>query len=132
MVWLTRIKDNLLSKIKKKIPKKDFKSVEKARKEKEIKNKEITKKETLKEEVKIEKDPEKNKSWFQKLNTGLFKTSEKISQGVKKIFVNNKLDIQTLNDLEELLIMADLGPTAAEELTAELANEKFDKNVKPE
>ena len=28
--------------------------------------------------------------------------------------------------------MADLGPTAAEKLTAELANEKFDKNVKPE
>ena len=61
-----------------------------------------------------------------------FKSSEKISEGVKKIFVNKKLDIQTLNDLEELLIMADLGPTAAEKLTAELANEKFDKNVKPE
>ena len=28
--------------------------------------------------------------------------------------------------------MADLGPTAAEKLTAELANEKFDKNIKPE
>ena len=81
---------------------------------------------------KVEKDPEKKKNWFQKLKTGLFKSSEKISEGVKKIFVNKKLDIQTLNDLEELLIMADLGPTAAEKLTAELANEKFDKNVKPE
>ena len=85
-----------------------------------------------KEELKIEKDPEKKKNWFQKLKTGLFKSSEKISQGVKKIFVNKKLDIQTLNDLEELLIMADLGPSAAEKLTAELANEKFDKNIKPE
>ena len=28
--------------------------------------------------------------------------------------------------------MADLGPTAAEKLTAELANEKFDKDIKPE
>ena len=28
--------------------------------------------------------------------------------------------------------MADLGPSAAEKLTAELANEKFDKNIKPE
>ena len=51
---------------------------------------------------------------------------------IKKILVNKKLDIQTLNDLEELLIMADLGPSAAEKLTAELANEKFDKNIKPE
>ena len=85
-----------------------------------------------KEELKIEKDPKKKKNWFQKLKTGLFKSSEKISQGVKKIFVNKKLDIQTLNDLEELLIMADLGPSAAEKLTAELANEKFDKNIKPE
>ena len=168
MGWLNRIKDSLLSKIKKKIPKKDLESVEKIREEKKIKIKEIAKKETpkvekikseihkeeqetneivkesttkkktffdlfkKKEELKIEKDPEKKKNWFQKLNTGLFKSSEKISQGVKKIFVNKKLDIQTLNDLEELLIMADLGPSAAEKLTAELANEKFDKNIKPE
>ena len=168
MGWLNRIKDSLLSKIKKKIPKKDLESVEKIREEKKIKIKEIAKKETpkvekikseihkeeqetneivkesatkkktffdlfkKKEELKIEKDPEKKKNWFQKLQTGLFKSSEKISQGVKKIFVNKKLDIQTLNDLEELLIMADLGPSAAEKLTAELANEKFDKNIKPE
>ena len=168
MGWLNRIKDSLLSKIKKKIPKKDLESVEKTREEKKIKIKEIAKKETpkvekikpeihkeeqetneivkesttkkktffdlfkKKEELKIEKDPEKKKNWCQKLKTGLFKSSEKISQGVKKIFVNKKLDIQTLNDLEELLIMADLGPSAAEKLTAELANEKFDKNIKPE
>ena len=169
MGWLTRIKDSLLSKIKKKIPKKDLESVEKTRQEKKIEtNKEeilktkkiepevhkkeqkkeelavkpikkkrtffglFKKEEKLKEVPKIEKDPEKKKSWFQNLKTGLFKSSEKISQGVKKIFVNKKLDIQTLNDLEELLIMADLGPTAAEKLTAELANEKFDKDIKPE
>ena len=165
MGWLNRIKDSLLSKIKKKIPKKDLESVEKTREEKKIKIKEITKKETpkvekikseihkeeqeiksyiktieivkesdtkKKEELKIEKDLEKKKNWVQKLKNGLFKSSEKIPQGVKKIFVNKKLDIQTLNDLEELLIMADLGPSAAEKLTAELANEKFDKNIKPE
>ena len=90
------------------------------------------KKEKIKDVPKVEKDPEKKKSWFQKLKTGLFKSSEKISDGVKKIFVNKKLDIQTLNDLEELLIMADIGPTVAEKLTAELANEKFDTNIKPE
>ena len=146
MGWLNRIKDSLLSKIKKKIPKKDLESVEKIKSEihkeeqetNEIVKESATKKKTFfdlfkkKEELKIEKDPEKKKNWFQKLKTGLFKSSEKISQGVKKIFVNKKLDIQTLNDLEELLIMADLGPSAAEKLTAELANEKFDKNIKPE
>ena len=158
MGWLTRIKDSLLSKIKKKIPKKDLESVEKKRQEKKInveqkvykeepKKEELAqdpikkkrtffgllkKKEKLKKVPKVEKDPEQKKSWFQKLKTGLFKSSEKISDGVKKIFVNKKLDIQTLNDLEELLIMADLGPTAAEKLTAELANEKFDKNIEPE
>ena len=172
MGWLTRIKDRLLSKIKKKIPTKDLESIEKTRQEKKVKKIETNerevlepkklepdiskkekkveessqepikkkrsffglfkKKEKIKDVPKVEKDPEKKKSWFQKLKTGLFKSSEKISEGVKKIFVNKKLDIQTLNDLEELLIMADLGPTAAEKLTAELANEKFDKNVKPE
>ena len=145
MAWLTRIKNSLLSKIRKKIPKKDLESVEKTRQEKKIKKIETNKEEILKinkierevhkeEEKKVEltQEPIKNKSWFQKLRSGLFKSSEKISQGVKKIFVNKKLDIQTLNDLEELLIMADLGPTAAEKLTAELANEKFDKNIEPE
>ena len=164
MGWLTRIKDSLLSKIKKKIPTKDLESIEKTRQEKKVKKIEtnkvelgvhkeekkteelaqepikkkksffglLKKKEKIKDVPKVEKDPEKKKSWFQKLKTGLFKSSEKISDGVKKIFVNKKLDIQTLNDLEELLIMADLGPTAAEKLTAELANEKFDKNIEPE
>ena len=161
MGWLTRIKDNLLNKIKKKIPKKDLEVVEKIRLDRKIENKETPKKikvekekikEKLPEEVKkqaiekktffglfkkketpkVEKDPEKERSWFQKLKTGLFKSSEKITQGVKKIFVNKKLDVQVLNDLEELLIMADLGPTAAEKLTAELANEKFDTNITPD
>ena len=162
MGWLTRIKDSLLSKIRKKIPKKDLESAEKVRKEKKIKKKEVVKEKIIdpkeikkesenlvqetpkkktffglfkkkEEQKKTEvKDPEKKKNWFQKLKTGLFKSSEKITQGVKKIFVNKKLDVQTLNELEELLIMADLGPIAAEKLTAELANEKFDKNIKPE
>ena len=167
MGWLTRIKDSLLNKIKKKLPKKDIESVEKKRKENFIRKKEIIKKETpedkklsndvitktdsfseekkkksffglfkkkdiSKETKKIEKDPEKKRGWFQKLKSGLFKSSEKITQGVKKIFVNKKLDIETLNNLEELLIMSDLGPTTAEKLTADLANEKFDKNIKQE
>ena len=171
MVWLIRIKDGLLSKIRKKISKKELESIEKTIQEKRIKKIEITKdenwkinkvkpefhkekhktdeliqetiekkktffgsfkkKEELKKIPKTEENKEKKKSWFKNLKTGLFKSSEKISQGVKKIFVNKKLDIQTLNDLEELLIMADLGPMAAEKLTAELANEKFDKNIKP-
>ena len=40
MGWLNRIKDSLLSKIKKEIPKKDLESVEKIREEKKIKIKE--------------------------------------------------------------------------------------------
>ena len=139
MAWLTRIKDSLLKKIKKKIPKKDIESAEKTRLEKKTKSKkpkiEILPKKIIKQKKEIsqiEKDPEKKSIWFQKLKTGLFKSSDKITQDVKKIFVNKKLDVQTLNDLEELLIMADLGPASAEKLTAELANEKFDKNIKPD
>ena len=149
MAWLTRIKDSLLKKIKKKIPKKDIESAEKTRLEKKTKSKkpkievEILPKKIIKQKKvfgffkkkeisQIEKDPEKKSIWFQKLKTGLFKSSDKITQDVKKIFVNKKLDVQTLNDLEELLIMADLGPASAEKLTAELANEKFDKNIKPD
>ena len=48
MGWLTRIKDSLLSKIKKKIPKKDLESVEKSRQEAKVKKIDINKKETPK------------------------------------------------------------------------------------
>lgn len=48
-------------------------------------------------------------SWFSKLKSGLSKTSQKISTGIDEIFNKRNLDEETAEELEELLISADLG-----------------------
>ena len=48
-------------------------------------------------------------TWFQRLKTGLGKTSSKLSDGITGLFTKRKLDANTLEDLEDLLIQSDLG-----------------------
>ena len=71
-------------------------------------------------------------SWLDKLKSGLGKSSEKISGGISDIFNKRKLDKSTLDELEELLISADLGAATAAEIIEKFAEEKFDKEAKPE
>ena len=70
--------------------------------------------------------------WFARLRAGLSRTSSRISEGVGAIFTRRKLDDETLQELEELLISADLGPATAARLTANLAKTRFGKEVSPE
>lgn len=69
------------------------------------------------------------KNWWSRLKSGLKKTSDKIEDGIKTIFVKRRLDEETLRDLEDLLIMSDLGTEAAASLCKVLAKEKMDKNI---
>jgi fused signal recognition particle receptor len=47
--------------------------------------------------------------WFGRLRQGLSRSSTKLSEGITGIFTKRKLDQATLDELEELLIQADLG-----------------------
>lgn len=67
--------------------------------------------------------------WFSKLTQGLSKSTNKIGQGISDIFTKKKLDADSLQDLEDLLIMADLGPTTSSALVEALSQEKFDKDI---
>ena len=67
--------------------------------------------------------------WFSRLTTGLSKSSRKISDGLNTLLVKRKLDQETLDQLEDLLIAADLGPLTAAKITEELAKDKFEKEV---
>lgn len=71
-------------------------------------------------------------SWFKKLKEGLKKSSGKITEGVAGVVSKRKLDNETLEQLEEVLIAADLGVETAAKLIAHLAKEKFDKEVSDE
>ena len=73
-----------------------------------------------------------SRSWLQRLRQGLGRSSSKLGDGIAGIFTKRKLDDAALEELEELLIAADLGVSTAAKLTANLAKEKFDKEVSPQ
>ncbi len=68
--------------------------------------------------------------WFQKLRQGLAKTSSRLADGVAGIFTGKRrLDDDALEDLEDVLIGADLGPSMAARMVADLAKTRFDKEI---
>lgn len=64
-------------------------------------------------------------SWFGKISEKLRKTSEKINSRITA----KKVDQETLDDLEEALITADLGVTMTERIIGNFSREKFGKDV---
>lgn len=68
-------------------------------------------------------------SFFKRLKEGLFKTSTKISEGVKNVFIRRKVDAETLEDLEELLITADLGVSATSKIIQAIKAQKYDRDT---
>lgn len=67
--------------------------------------------------------------WFSRLTSGLSKSTGKLGQGITDIFTKRKLDDDTLQDLEDLLITSDLGPKTAAKVVAEFSSRKFDKEI---
>jgi fused signal recognition particle receptor len=67
--------------------------------------------------------------WFQRLKQGLTKSSSRLTEGLAAILVKRKLDQDTLDEIEELLIAADLGPATAARLAADLGKSRFGKEV---
>lgn len=67
--------------------------------------------------------------WLSRLKAGLSKSSSKLGGGVSSIFTKRKLDDETLEDLHDLLVTADLGVAAASRITGALAKDRFDKDI---
>jgi fused signal recognition particle receptor len=72
------------------------------------------------------------RGWFGRLKAGLSRSSAKITESFAGIFTRRKLDQALIDELEEALIAADLGPATAARLTAALARERFDKEISVE
>ena len=68
-------------------------------------------------------------TWFQKLKSSLSKSSSSISQGITKIITSKRLDEATLQDLEDLLISADIGVDSSVSIIENLKKEKFNKDI---
>ena len=71
----------------------------------------------------------KDTSWLGRLKAGLGKTSSRLSDGINSIFSRNKLDRESLEELEDLLIVSDLGVDMANTLSAKLEKSRFEEEV---
>jgi fused signal recognition particle receptor len=71
-------------------------------------------------------------TWFQRLRAGLARTSSQLTGQITALFTKRKLDDETLEDLEDLLIQADLGVETAMRITGALSSERYGKDVSGE
>lgn len=73
--------------------------------------------------------PDEKKSWLSRLREGLSRTSSGLSDGITGIFTKRKLDAAMLEELEELLILADMGSATAARIVAAFGKGRFDKEI---
>ncbi len=71
-------------------------------------------------------------SWLSRVRQGLARSSSRLTQGIGDLFTKRKLDDEALEQLEELLITADLGVATAARITSKLAKTRFDEEISPE
>ena len=72
------------------------------------------------------------KGWYSRLQSGLAKTSSKISNGIAGIFTQSKLDENSIQDLEDILIQSDLGVSTSSKITDRIAASRYDKDLTPD
>jgi fused signal recognition particle receptor len=66
------------------------------------------------------------------LKVALSKTSSKIGKSIEDLLVKKKLDEKTLEELEDLLLSADVGVKVSSDIIASLRRHKFNKEVDSE
>ena len=70
--------------------------------------------------------------WFARLASGLKRSSDNLTSSITSVFTKRKLDAATLDELEDVLIQADLGVDTAMAITETLRRDRFDKDVSGE
>jgi len=68
-------------------------------------------------------------TWGDRVLGGLRKTSERLSDNLSGIVSQTRLSEDQLDDLEDALILSDLGPRAAARIRERLADERFDRGA---
>ncbi len=68
-------------------------------------------------------------SWFRRLRQGMSRSSSALGGGIVSIFTKRKLDGDTLEELEDVLIQADLGIAVASRITDRLSAERYGKDI---
>jgi fused signal recognition particle receptor len=69
------------------------------------------------------------RSWWSRLRDGLSRSSSSIGEGLAAILTKRKLDASMLDDLEDVLIRADLGVATAARIAKTIGHGRYDKDV---
>jgi fused signal recognition particle receptor len=70
--------------------------------------------------------------FFSRLKQGLARSTQKLTEGIAAIIRKRRLDDAALEELEDLLISADLGPAVAAKVIASFRRTRFGKEVSEE
>ena len=70
---------------------------------------------------------QRRQGWFGRLTEGLSRSSRQMTQSITQALVARPLDQARLDELEEMLIEADLGPKAAARITEAFSAQRFGK-----
>ncbi|GLS22649.1 hypothetical protein GCM10007874_56690 [Labrys miyagiensis] len=76
--------------------------------------------------------PAEKKSWWRRLKEGLSRSSSAISRGITDIVLKRKLDATTIEELEDVLIQADLGVDVSTRIAAAIGKGRFDRQISPD
>jgi len=71
------------------------------------------------------------RSWWRRLTEGLSRTSSALTTGITDLFTKRKLDAGTLEDLEDILIQADLGLATSAKIAKAVGDGRYDKQIEP-
>jgi len=76
--------------------------------------------------------PPPKQSWFQRLASGLKRSSDQLTGGIASVFTKKRLDNAMLEELEDILIQADFGVDMASSVTETLRRDRFDRDISTE
>ncbi|MFG1398073.1 signal recognition particle-docking protein FtsY [Roseixanthobacter pseudopolyaromaticivorans] len=68
-------------------------------------------------------------SFWRRLTSGLARTASSLTQGITDLVSKRKLDAETLEELEDILIRADLGTATAARIVTEVGRGRHDKMI---
>ena len=67
--------------------------------------------------------------WFSRLKAGLSKSSSRLIDGIAGVFTRRRLDATAIEELEDVLITADIGPATAARLAGGLAKRRIERDI---
>lgn len=77
-------------------------------------------------------DETEKKGWFGRLTSGLRQSASQLTDNITSVFTKRKLDDAAIEELEEILIRADLGVQTAVRISQDIAASRYNKDVTDE